>query len=166
MKEKIRKNAKKYNKYFGIAYTSNTNIPFIFDLEDYERIKQFCWLEGQNGYIVTGTNKGTIYLHKLIIPTDHIVDHINRNKKDNRKENLRIVTCQQNCMNKSMQKNNLSGITGVYFDKDRKRWVGQLIFKNKKYTKRFFTKNEAIEYRKKLEKEYFKEYAPKDKNSD
>ena len=89
-----------------------------------------------------------------------MVDHINRNKKDNRKLNLRIVSAQQNSMNKSIQKNNKSGISGVYYCIERKKWVAHITYKGKKIMKRVNTKEEAIQLRKRYEEKYFKEYAP------
>lgn len=47
-------------------------------------------------------------------------DHINRNELDNRKENLREASPQQNVFNSSIAKNNTSGITGVHYDKKKK----------------------------------------------
>jgi hypothetical protein len=161
------KRSRKTNKYdlsntFGIGYTSNTNNLFIFDLEDYEKIKNYCWYETTNNYIETRTNRKRIALHTLVLNVKNSdeIDHINREKNDNRKGNLRLVTRQQNCMNKSIQSNNKSGITGIYWDKQREKWVGSLTYKGNKYQKRFNTKNKAIKYRKSLEEKYFKEYAP------
>jgi hypothetical protein len=58
-------------------------------------------------------------MHRILIncPKDKIVDHINRNTLDNRKENLRIVNKSQNAMNSKKQKNNSSGYRGIYHDK-------------------------------------------------
>jgi hypothetical protein len=163
--ELTRKRTKKYNNYIPlfVGYTTNTNKPFFIDYEDIEKIKEYCWHESKNGYIETRNFKTgkRIFLHKLILNTNKTIDHINRNKADNRKLNLRIVTPQQNCMNKSIQKNNKSGTPGVYFDSTRNKWVASLTYKGKRMFKRFETKEEAIETRKKLEKIYFKEYAPK-----
>ena len=68
-------------------------------------------------YIISsGRNDGLIRLHRFVLGlTDEnvIVDHINRNTLDCRRENLRIVTDQQNSMNKSLQKNSTTGYTGV-----------------------------------------------------
>ena len=52
------KNSKKYNKYnlngeYGIGWTSNTNEEFYFDLEDYDKIKDYCWFLDNRGYILT-----------------------------------------------------------------------------------------------------------------
>ena len=90
--EKFRKNNKKYNIYdltneYGIGYTTNTNKPFYFDLEDYEKIKDYCWRENDKGYILTCVKDNHIRMHKLFVNND-FVDHINHNLKDNRKSNL------------------------------------------------------------------------------
>ena len=50
------------------------------------------------------------------------VDHVNQNRKDNRIENLRLVTNQENQRNTTKQKNNSSGITGVSWDKGKQKW--------------------------------------------
>lgn len=53
------------------------------------------------------------------------VDHINRNKLDNRKINLRIVTPSENLINRSVRKDCVSGYKGVVFCKNRnsyKKW--------------------------------------------
>ena len=68
------------------------------------------------------------YAHRVIYKMVHgydpiQVDHINRVKTDNRIANLRAVTSSKNCRNKPKSKNNTSGFNGVYWRKDRKRWV-------------------------------------------
>lgn len=103
------KKRKKYNIYdlsnsFGIGYTSNTKEPFYFDLEDYNSIKEYCWHKDNNGYIISQKDDKKIKLHRLVLISkenkDFVVDHINHNTLDNRKENLRICTRQQNTMNR------------------------------------------------------------------
>lgn len=102
----------KYNKYdlsgeYGIGYTTNTNKPFYFDLEDYDKIKNYCWVENKGlGYIKASARKGNanhILMHRLILDSINdskmVVDHINHNPMDNRKENLRLVTRRQNRLN-------------------------------------------------------------------
>lgn len=164
-KEELLKRNKKYNTYkkVYIGYTTNTNKEFLIDYEDYEKIKDYCWYETSQGYIATrdSISKKVILLHKFIFSKNGMIDHINRNKKDNRKQNLRIVTAQQNTMNKSLQKNNKSGQCGVFYSQDRNKWVSQLTYNKHKIMKRFNTKAEAIKNRKMLEIKYFGEYAPK-----
>lgn len=163
--ELIRKRSKKYNIYepVYIGYTANDNTPFFIDYEDFDKVKDFCWYTTANGYIATrdfNIDK-VVYLHRLILNSGGVIDHINRNRTDNRKSNLRLVNAQQNCINKSIQKNNKSGITGVFYCNERKKWVAQLTYNGKKIMKRFDTKGDAIKTRKEFEELYFKEYAPK-----
>lgn len=165
-KELFSKKFSKYNKYIkkdgcymGILFNSNDK--FIIDAEDFQKIKKYCWYKTSNGYIGARdkVNRKIILLHNLIM-SDKYVDHINRNKLDNRKSNLRKVTSQQNNMNKSKQKNNTSGISGVFFDKSKNKWVAALTYNGKSFMKRFKEKNEAIKYRRELERKYFKNFAP------
>lgn len=115
--EQIRMINKKYNKYdlngkYGIGYT-NKDEPFYFDLEDYDKIKNHCWNKNADGYIVCGNPY--MKLHSLVfgIEPNKIIDHINGDPSDNRKENLRYVTPRQNCMNTKVRKDNKLGVKGV-----------------------------------------------------
>jgi hypothetical protein len=60
------------------------------------------------------------------------VDHINRNKSDNRFENLRLVSDCANSINCGMRNNNTSGFRGVYWDKQMKKWASQIRHKGRK----------------------------------
>ena len=68
-----------------------------------------------------------------------VVDHMKRNKFDNRLENLRIVTNQENMRNKTKHKNNTSGTMGVY--KKKNRWIAQICDNNNKTISKSFTIN-------------------------
>ena len=61
-------------------------------------------------------------MHRIIIKKRGI-DHKNRNVLDNRKENLRTCTQQQNSFNSSMKSTNKSGYKGVSWDTKRKKWA-------------------------------------------
>ena len=81
---------------------------------------------------------------------------------DNRKENLRITTHQQNMMNRGTNKRTKSGVTGVYYLPKYNRWsAGITVNKITHYLGTFKTKEDAIKARKAAEKEYFGEYARK-----
>ena len=54
------------------------------------------------------------------------IDHINGNKSDNRWENLRDVTHQENCKNQITPKSNTSGVIGVFFNKKINKWYAQI----------------------------------------
>ena len=109
---------KKENKYvkrnnYVVGYATNTNNKFYIDNEDYEKIKDISWYEANNGYMShKDTNKKLILLHRLIMnaPNNKVIDHINHNKKDNRKSNLRLVSQKENSRNR---KNKPKGITKV-----------------------------------------------------
>jgi len=92
----------------------------LVDVEDFEWLSEFKWHLGVNGYASTNTRKEDgsytrVYMHRMIMnpPTNMVVDHINRNKCDNRKENLRIVTYTQNTWNTTSKNTNTSEYKGV-----------------------------------------------------
>jgi len=72
------------------------------------------------GYIRSNA-KGHPYMHRLIMnaPKGVQVDHINGDKLDNRKENLRLCSHRENVLNRPKHKNNTTGYKGVYFNKKR-----------------------------------------------
>lgn len=82
------------------------------------------WHISDTGYAVrrTGTPKKTVRLHRLIAERIHtdisdlVVDHINGNRLDNRRENLRPVSISLNCSNACKSKSNTSGYKGVRFE--------------------------------------------------
>ncbi len=103
----------------------------LVDDEDFERVSCFKWYTDTLGYIqrtystVEQSIKGkkTCLLHREILPScAKEIDHINGNKADNRKENLRECTRSQNCINQAIRKDNKSGVKGVYWAKDRQKW--------------------------------------------
>ncbi len=55
-----------------------------------------------------------------------------------------------------IQKNNVSGVKGVHFHSQSKKWVAKLTFRKHTYLKEFEKKEDAIKYRKELEEKYFK----------
>jgi hypothetical protein len=81
-----------------------------------------------------------------------IIDHINGDKLDNRLENLKEVTQQENLMNQRRSSKNTSGVTGVYFNKKRGLWCAQMKFNGETYhLGSSKNKEEVIEMRKKEE---------------
>lgn len=163
---KIGKKNKKYNNYKIIGdiveiELFNSDIVAIIDFVDWNSIKQYCWFESVGGYIEANVCGKTVKMQRMIMnpPKDMVVDHINGDKHDNRKCNLRIVTQSENNMNKCMQSNNKSGTVGVYYDKSAQKWRASIVIKgNKIDLGRFVNKQDAIDVRKKAEIEYFGEY--------
>ena len=160
--------SKKYNTYdlsgeYGIGYTSKGE-QFYFDLEDYEKIKEVCWHVTKSKYIRGLLNGKSILQHVFILnkPKKMTIDHINHNTVDNRKENLRICSIQQNCMNRQLYNSNKSGYSGVIFRKDSKKWRACITYKYKIIQLGTFTNmQDAINARKKAEEKYFGEFAYK-----
>lgn len=161
---------KKYNQYdysheYGVGYCSNTGNEFYFDWDDFDIIKEYCWNEHvkSNGYhILEAPSKETnknVSMAQLLGRKGH--DHKNRNPLDNRKENLRPATQQENTFNKSKQKNNRSGFIGVGYVKKKNMWRARITYNNKPiFLGLFVDKTDAIIARLNAEKEYFGEFAP------
>lgn len=106
--------------------------------------------------------RGFIKLHRLITNNQFkYVDHINRNKADNRKENLREYSRSQNGMNRDLYSNNKTGVTGVFQRNDNGKYVA-LIKDNCKQIciGTFINKEDAIKARLKAELQYYGEFAP------
>lgn len=98
-----------------VIRAANDGTPFIVDGADYEYLRQFRWSHDGQGYAVTGKpGGGTVRMHRLLLgePKGKVVDHINRNRRDNRRENLRAITPMQNAWNRTPMAN-LSGFKGV-----------------------------------------------------
>lgn len=133
----------------------------IIDLDDIEKIKICKWHLGPAGYAYNrGKNIG--HMHRLIMdaPDGMVVDHINHNILDNRKENLRICTQKQNMCNQSIRVDNSSGYTGVYHV-GKNRWVAQIKANGKtKHIGSYKSLEEAIEARKQAEIDYYGEFTP------
>ena len=145
----------------------NQNIKAIalIDKEDVEKCKNIKWSISDTGY-VNGKSK-KYKLHRYILDYDGPleVDHINRNKLDNRKENLRIVSKFTNAQN--------NGALGVSFNSKTNKWRAEFQYYGKYfYVGEFDNKEEAINKRleaistaelqkEKLLKEYLKKYPDK-----
>ena len=80
----------------------------------------------RDGYVyVRGSHEK---LARILLGSPHglEIDHINNDITDNRRENLRIVTHQQNQINQPRQKNNTSGYIGVSYCAERHAWDARL----------------------------------------
>ena len=161
---------KKINRYdlsgsFGIGFDSNDRV-FLFDLDDYEKIKVYTWYQSQNGYFRTGIKENDewkqIQMHRLImnvLDEKVLIDHINGDRFDNRKINLRYANYSQNMHNSYASKRNTSGIRGVSFDTDTKRWRSRLNINGNRIDLGSFAEfGEAVKARLNAEIEYYGEY--------
>jgi len=135
----------------------------LIDKTFIEIVRGYKWHLHHEGYAESGSN--SIFLHHLVLgrpPVGMEIDHINRNRLDNRFENLRSVTFGQNNMNVSVGTNNTSGVTGVSWHKGARKWqAGIMLDYKNKHLGLFERKQDAIDARKEAERKYFGEYSPK-----
>lgn len=104
---------------------------FIIDTDDIQRVSEIFWHMGKDGYIIyTKPGMDTIRLHNFIMnvtPNKKFhIDHINRNRSDCRKCNLRLVTAQQNSMNSSIIRSSATKLRGITFDKSSGRYKARI----------------------------------------
>lgn len=101
---------------------TNKEAKVLVDDNTYEWASKLRWHHQYGGGYIKATKHGkTIYLHRAIIGAkrgEH-VDHVNRNKLDNRLENLRICTQEQNNRNTNPKKRKSSKYKGVYKNNSR-----------------------------------------------
>jgi len=133
----------------------------IIDLDDVQKVRKYKWCLAQ-GYCIgsNGRDVKKIRLHRYLLNAEkgEEVDHKNRNKLDNRKINLRIVSSSINGYNKFLSKYNKSGVCGVGWYKRQNKWYAQIKKDGKMIHLGYFNdKKEAIKVRKKAELKYFGE---------
>ena len=99
----------------------------IVDDADFERLAAFKWFYHSRGYAVRNLyspNKGVMLMHRQILcgPASMDTDHINGDKLDNRRCNLRIATRADNIHNVGRRSSNTSGFKGVDWQKKCSKW--------------------------------------------
>ena len=161
---------RKHNKYNvneenkTVEFFIENGGSFIVDLEDFNIVNEHYWRVDTNGYVYTKeyVTEKTIRLHSLLCPDFAEVDHVDKNKMNNRKENFREVTRQENVINRPLLKNNCSGFTGVYWSKKDQSWYSQITINRKCiHLGNTDTKEQAIIQRLKAELQYFgPDFAP------
>jgi len=137
-------------------------VDVLVDVEDHDYLSKFKWYIDGRGYAYRRNKvKGKYYTVKLHViltgrPSGFIVDHINGNKLDNRKSNLRIATQTVNGYNSKLSKNNTSGFTGIQWRANR--WEAKCKYKYKNiYLGRYKHIEEAISARNKFVNRVFQE---------
>jgi len=82
------------------------------------------------GYRKVCVNGSHFFIHRIVwkmvygVDPNGEIDHINRDKTDNRISNLRDVTSEENQKNRKFSSE--SGVSGVYFNKPRNRWQARI----------------------------------------
>lgn len=133
------------------------------DLEDVEKCKLHKWhIGGSRNYITAHVGSNSIYLHRYIFNSEaDEIDHKDRCKLNNKKENLRPCCSMDNAANKNITSKNTSGVVGVSWRKDMNMWWAR-IDRNGKFIHlgHFSDINEAAKVRREAELKYFGEFAP------
>lgn len=94
-------------------------------------------------------------MHNGSIPKGKNVDHINRKSTDNRVENLRVVTTQENMRNRKIHPRNKSGKLGVCMHKPTGKWRSYITIDRKQiHLGLFIDLEDAIKARKDADKKY------------
>jgi hypothetical protein len=141
----------------------------IVDDDDFDNLNQYKWHVHTKGYAVRHGKSDdglgrTIRMHREILcaPEGLQVDHINRDKLDNRKNNLRLCNNSQNHMNKNVRVDNSSGHPGVSWSKISNKWHVYLNIDGVRKNLGFYSDiKRAIAARVKAEKKFYKEFSPK-----
>lgn len=143
-----------------ISNQSGINRYALVDDRDFLFLNQWNWTfrDGYAFRIVQKNNisKG-IFMHRLInqTPDGLETDHINRNRLDNRRSNLRSVTHRQNNLNRGIASNNTSGKVGVSWSLTKRKWRAYITTNAKQIFLGYFDDiNKAISARTKAELVY------------
>ena len=129
--------------------------------EDFNICEDHRWYLHNLGYVFTSVIQDNklvyYYLHQMIMPSRGpgiSVDHINGDKLDNRRENLRYATPRLQNSNRKMFRNNTSGVTGVTYHKQNNSYVANFRMNGKTLTKSFSCKKYGETEAKRLATEY------------
>jgi hypothetical protein len=131
---------------------SNGQVALVDD-EDFEWLNKFCWYQKNHGYVAchppkVGNKRPEYLLHRLIMGIEKCgreieVDHINNNKLDNRRSNLRLCTRSENMRNATKRRNCTSKYKGVSLNKRTKRWLARYAVNGTEYIIGTFLTEEA-----------------------
>lgn len=110
---------------------------FVIDAEDFAAVSQYAWCVNHYGYVVRREDKDIVFLHRWLLGLrkgdGRKTDHINGNRLDNRRSNIRVCTQALNSQNLTRRRaNNTSGFRGVSWHPTAKAWVARvtLSYKN------------------------------------
>ncbi|HDV6327492.1 TPA: HNH endonuclease [Burkholderia cenocepacia] len=106
----------------------------LVDADDFAELSQYVWYVGNRGYAYRirrdGRRRTHVVMHRQILGLDHddcrVTDHVNGNKIDNRRENLRICDQRENMRNQKLPRHNTTGYKGVHRVRTTGRFAAQI----------------------------------------
>jgi hypothetical protein len=128
----------------------------LVDNEDYGYLSSWKWcFDKSTGYAKGYSNGCNIYMHRLVnkTPLGMSTDHINQNKLDNRRKNLRNADKRLNGINRGVEKSNKCGHKNIFWEKRRKQWVVDMRCGTKRIVRQFKKLKDAILNAKKFREE-------------
>lgn len=115
--------------------------------------------KAKDGYLRVTIHHKTYQVHRIVwiilhgeIPEGKLIDHLDGNRENNKPDNLRLVDDSENGRNRGKRSDNTSGITGVYFNKQRNNWRVQVY--NENHKKIMLGSYKTLEEAKKVRDEY------------
>lgn len=111
----------------------------VVDADDFDRVSAFKWYYEGTGYAARRDNMQDwrlVKMHRFILGvtyTSTIVDHINRNTLDNRKENLRVSDKSCNAVNSKRRSDNTTGFKGVQLIKRTGKYSATVVCRGRRY---------------------------------
>ncbi len=162
----------------GSSPTGGTSMKKIFltdgkitlvNEEDFLFLVGYNWRLSATGYVVCSNgyvdNLNNKYLHKIIakrmnLDLSNEIDHIDRDRLNNQRNNLRPATSSQNSANSKANVRNTSGYKGVHWRKERRKWQAKIQVEGERiYLGNFDTPEEASEAYNQAADYYFGEFA-------
>ena len=122
-----------------IALSNGKGIAIV-DEQDFSVLAKHSWYRQSDGYAQAAINGKNRYMHRMILcaKSGEEVDHINGNKLDNRRANIRLCNRRQNQINIGLISTNKSGFKGVSWIKRRAKWSANISLNNHSVTLGYF----------------------------
>ena len=159
-----------YDETTYLFWDKNHEYSFLADKEDLSKILEHYW-RSSKGYwftfIYVEGKRTKLPLQNYLLNTDRkkIIDHKNGDQGNNKKNNLREVTYQQNAVNKKIYVQNNTGVTGVNVFSEGK-WVVVISYKYKRIFLGYYTDFDKAKFARyygevQLYKEFTRDYETK-----
>lgn len=130
-------------RYIKLQGKKGLGLATVVDDGDFEALNRYKWYLNASGYACATVYHGggrdnkrqsSLRMHRLLVDgSPPQVDHINGNKLDNQRSNLREATNQTNRMNQFLRINNRSGYKGVWFDAKLGKYQSYIRYQGKRF---------------------------------